>query len=240
MMRDLIMRLLKSLGFAGLASAFIAVGSIGAHANVLVDGGFDAPTNLPAAGIGFYENYGPVAGDPNYGGTAFDASWVITRGNVDLVSGLPSGWQFVSSPYSLDLVGNTQGTITQTFTTTVGQVYNLSFFYSNNSFGSPQPASANVSVSGTLLSADILHGGATPSNMNWLLFSEDFTATSTSTTLTFAASDLTPCCNGGITLDSVSVSAVPEASTWVMMVVGFFGVGFLAYRRGHNRSLRLA
>jgi hypothetical protein len=28
-----------------------------------------------------------------------------------------------------------------------------------------------------------------------------------------------------------TVSAVPEPSTWAMMILGFFGVGFLAYRR---------
>ena len=30
---------------------------------------------------------------------------------------------------------------------------------------------------------------------------------------------------------STSVSAVPEPSTWAMMILGFFGVGFMAYRR---------
>jgi hypothetical protein len=32
-------------------------------------------------------------------------------------------------------------------------------------------------------------------------------------------------------LDAVSVSAVPEASTWIMMLIGFAGIGFAAYRR---------
>jgi PEP-CTERM motif len=43
-------------------------------------------------------------------------------------------------------------------------------------------------------------------------------------------------------LDSFSVaSAVPEPSTWAMMILGFMGVGFMAYRRKQNRSaLRLA
>jgi hypothetical protein len=34
--------------------------------------------------------------------------------------------------------------------------------------------------------------------------------------------------------------AVPEASTWAMMLLGFFGVGFLAYRRKNQGSVRLA
>jgi hypothetical protein len=35
-------------------------------------------------------------------------------------------------------------------------------------------------------------------------------------------------------------SAVPEPSTWAMMILGFVGVGFLAYRRrGQGQALRL-
>jgi PEP-CTERM motif len=36
-----------------------------------------------------------------------------------------------------------------------------------------------------------------------------------------------------------TMSAVPEPSTWAMMILGFFGVGFMAYRR-KNGALRLA
>ena len=37
-----------------------------------------------------------------------------------------------------------------------------------------------------------------------------------------------------------SVGAVPEPSTWAMMILGFFGVGFMAYRRKGQAALRLA
>ena len=36
------------------------------------------------------------------------------------------------------------------------------------------------------------------------------------------------------------VAAVPEPSTWAMMILGFFGIGFLGYRRSHRQALRLA
>jgi hypothetical protein len=36
------------------------------------------------------------------------------------------------------------------------------------------------------------------------------------------------------------VGSVPEPSTWAMMILGFFGVGFMAYRRKSQTSLRLA
>lgn len=38
---------------------------------------------------------------------------------------------------------------------------------------------------------------------------------------------------------TIAVTAVPEASTWAMMILGFLGVGFLAYRRGSGAALRI-
>jgi PEP-CTERM motif len=37
-----------------------------------------------------------------------------------------------------------------------------------------------------------------------------------------------------------TVEAVPEPSTWAMMILGFMGVGFMAYRRKHTSAFRLA
>jgi PEP-CTERM motif len=39
----------------------------------------------------------------------------------------------------------------------------------------------------------------------------------------------------------IFAAAVPEPSTWAMMILGFAGVGFVAYRRKQNGpALRLA
>jgi hypothetical protein len=40
--------------------------------------------------------------------------------------------------------------------------------------------------------------------------------------------------------DNIAVAPVPEPSTWAMMILGFLGVGFLAYRRKSGAALRLA
>jgi hypothetical protein len=43
--------------------------------------------------------------------------------------------------------------------------------------------------------------------------------------------------------DNLTVAAVPEASTWAMMILGFFGLGFFGYRKSSKnagRALRLA
>jgi PEP-CTERM motif len=39
---------------------------------------------------------------------------------------------------------------------------------------------------------------------------------------------------------TVGVSAVPEPATWAMMILGFGGVGFMAYRRKNKHSFRFA
>jgi hypothetical protein len=45
----------------------------------------------------------------------------------------------------------------------------------------------------------------------------------------------------GFNVGFQSVAAVPEPSTWGMMILGFAGVGFMAYRRRNNvASLRVA
>jgi len=36
--------------------------------------------------------------------------------------------------------------------------------------------------------------------------------------------------------DNLTVAAVPEASTWAMMILGFLGVGFLGYRKSSRSS----
>jgi hypothetical protein len=45
---------------------------------------------------------------------------------------------------------------------------------------------------------------------------------------------------GSATLDGVITAAVPEPSTWAMMVLGFFGIGFMAYRRRDKVDFRVA
>ena len=49
--------------------------------------------------------------------------------------------------------------------------------------------------------------------------------------------------NGAVTLDTNNVSiggAVPEPSTWAMMLLGFAGIGFMAYRRKAKPALMAA
>lgn len=53
---------------------------------------------------------------------------------------------------------------------------------------------------------------------------------------TFSLNSIT---SGPATLTISAVAAVPEPSTWAMMILGFAGVGFMAYRR-RNQAAALA
>jgi hypothetical protein len=226
---------MRAFKYFGAALLFASAASVGASAApLLVDGNFDSPLyNAPAPAAGgdtFYVNYGPANPDPNYGGTKFDDSWVIVSGNVDLVTQV-GGWPAQTSPYYVDLTGNTAGKIQQTFNTTNGQSYAVSFWISNNAGASPHPAQAEVDINGNLL-ATVKHDGATATDLGWTQYTYDFKATGPSTILSFA--ELDNCCNGGVLLDTVAVTPIPEPATWAMMVLGFAGVGFMAYRRKRN------
>jgi len=44
----------------------------------------------------------------------------------------------------------------------------------------------------------------------------------------------------GFNVGFESVAAVPEPATWFMMILGFAGVGLIAYRRRDQAAARLA
>jgi hypothetical protein len=50
-----------------------------------------------------------------------------------------------------------------------------------------------------------------------------------------------PVCSNCVADGKLTIAAVPEPSTWAMMILGFLGLGFMAYRGTHNGpALRLA
>jgi hypothetical protein len=77
----------------------------------------------------------------------------------------------------------------------------------------------------------------TPLDNDWHVYSFSFTGVNNGF-LSFTGSG--PSNQQGTLLDSVVLTAVPEPSTWAMMILGFAGVGFLAYRRRNQLALRVA
>jgi PEP-CTERM motif len=46
--------------------------------------------------------------------------------------------------------------------------------------------------------------------------------------------------NGEIRSGTLTIAAVPEPSTWAMLLIGFAGIGFMAYRRKNKAALMAA
>jgi Protein of unknown function (DUF642)/PEP-CTERM motif len=223
------------------ATAFIAVMAVspGANAtvNLLVNGGFEDPSN---GGV-WYLNYGTETNPANYVGPSF-SGWTVTTNNVDIVEQGVSGPSaaFEGSQY-LDLVGyGSTGGIEQSFSTVAGRTYDLTFAYSNNPWSTTTASASVMGAGGHVDLTDVVtHDTSTISNLDWVVYNGAFTADSSLTTLAFLTTVGSG--SGGVMLDAVSVSsAVPEPSTWAMMLLGFGGIGFAGYRRTKVRSLNLA
>ncbi|MEH2627055.1 hypothetical protein V1292_005110 [Bradyrhizobium sp. AZCC 1719] len=97
--------------------------------------------------------------------------------------------------------------------------YVLTFFLSGNQRGQPQQTTT-VSLGGQSYSI-------TPTENVYNQYTLTFTGVSGQ--LLFSESG--PSNQQGNLLDEVVLTAVPEPSTWAMMILGFAGVGYMTYRR---------
>jgi choice-of-anchor C domain-containing protein len=215
------MALKRTLSAAAVVSLCLASGFSQASASTIVtDGNFNDPTG----GSGF---------TTYFSGQSFNA-WNVTGGGVDLIGGY---WQApTSGAGSVDLDGNAPGAISQSITAPAGN-YVLRFFLSGNPDGSPAMKTVDVSIAGVTQAFAYTIGSNSHSNMMYQMETLDFTL-SGPTTLSFTSTDSgTPY---GPVIGDVSISAVPEPATWAMMVLGFFGIGFMAYRRRSKADFRIA
>jgi hypothetical protein len=89
-----------------------------------------------------------------------------------------------------------------------------------------------------LLNGSVIYTNTTPSGQNFLAASAIGSLLAGLNTLESLGMSQNP--DSTVFLDNVAVAAVPEASTCVMMILGFFGVGFAAYRRKTKLVFRLA
>lgn len=189
-----------------------------ARADLITNGSFETP--IVTSGLE-YQDINPGSEPPGFG-------WTVVSGNVDVVIRGPN---FALSAFDglqfLDLDGFVAGAIEQSFATTPGDAYFLSFAYSNN-WGGTIPAQATVRAFDSGTSADLIapillkHGDATIANPDWKQ-SETirFVAQGANTTLSFTSGDPRGS-DGGIFLDAVSVdvAAIPEPSSLALVLIG--------------------
>ena len=156
-----------------------------------------------ATGWTTYAPWGPLP-VPNFDLTRFDGDWVAS-----------TGCNYICP-------------LDQTLSTVAGQSYNLSFAYNAGGTSGPAGVPGGVELKvywGNTLVKDILGGP-----VGWNVFSiNNLVAPTNSTQLEFAGIKVPD----RIGLDDVSVSAVPEPATWIMLILGFGIVG--VFLRG-NRS----
>jgi hypothetical protein len=115
-----------------------------------------------------------------------------------------------------------------------GQSYNISLLLS----GDNRPGQSyvfDISIGSNSWSTSGVDGNA--GSNSGTIENYAFTATGTSETLRLSQSSTT---QASPIIDNISIAAVPEPSTWAMLVLGFAGVGFLAYRRKNKVTFRFA
>ena len=126
-----------------------------------------------------------------YGGSTDIPHWTVGPiGSVDLKT---TYWEASHGDASIDLSGNSAGSISQTFTTVPGVLYEVTFDMSGNPDSGGREYFMEVEATGNAAgtySYDSGEKGNTHTDMKWETMTYTFVATSTSTTLTF--SDITP------------------------------------------------
>lgn len=205
-------------------AALLLLASAAAGANQVANGSFEDPVIAAAS----FQNIAGGSEPPGFG-------WSVVFNNVDLIS---TGVLGITGPMAagsqaLDLVGfGTGGAIAQSFATTAGTTYGLQFSYANNPIVTGT-ASASVQVTAgpaTLLSTTVTHDTSTAGNLAWTTYSATFTATGSTATLRF--DNTIGGGNGGVFLDAISVTPVPEPTTWGMWLAGLaIGAGVQRWRK---------
>lgn len=184
------------------------------NAAAFQNGGFELGPTAPV-------NFCGVCGAP-YIGTFFApftgiTGWNLTAGSVDIIS-LP-GWLPSEGSRSIDLDGLSAGTLAQTFDTTPGLSYQVSFDLASNFYAGQTIKTVLVSAPGFMQTYTFNSTGRTALNMGWRTETFQFIAAGSSSTLSFASQDAASSAFGPA-LDNVRVNAVgadvPEPATWLM------------------------
>lgn len=199
---------------AALFGAVLAATPVSAAVNLIVNGGFE---NTGFGGTSSYYNVGDTGADNPIPG---DFGFAVPVNNVDIIAnGVYAPFLATGGAYNLDLVGyGSTGAISQTFATVLGRTYTVSIDFTQNGGGKSADVNVNGAAIGTLVGT-----GA------WQTFTTTFIGTGAATT--FDITEILGGGNGGVVLDNISVSAVPEPETWAMLVAGFGMTGFAMRKR---------
>ena len=219
-----------------IAAAIGGLVTTTAKANLLTNGSFELGTFVPD---------GNNADSLAVGSTAI-TGWTTTSAELAWI-GFPNGFGLVpqSGVRSLDLTGyhdsSPYGGVQQTVATCAGCGYQLTFYLGSDPSGGIQDG-VGVQINGGAATNFTSTNNGSQSNL-WELETLNFVASSNSTIVDLTGSLANPHYIGldNVDLEQTSVaSGVPEPSTWAMMILGFAGIGFMAYRRKSKPALMAA
>lgn len=212
----------------------------------LVSAGILGGSEQATAGLIFSENFSTLTG------TVFLPNEPSERGSGDYLSGnasatspitLPAGWVFEGDPvqiYGFDHSGdkavilNEFGTPSNGISRTISGLlpsvlHTLTFEYWGDN------VDANYAfvyeISGVVTPITASHSGQSTGNFHTEVFS--FTPATTTTLLRFGETSTT---TASPILDNISISAVPEPSSFALLSIGI--VGLVAYARCRRRTCR--
>jgi hypothetical protein len=201
----------------GVSIIMLALGVQTSRADLIINGSFETPIAPPGSVVRF-DSSNPSA----------MPGWLVS-GQIEIVAASVFGVPFDGGQW-VDLNGEAgPGGITQSFTTVVGGNYQLTFAYANNVNADQAAGQATIVGIAPLLQYSFDHLGSTVSDPNYQIFTGTFIADSELTTLTIES---TSPGSSGIALDAVSVEAVPEPAS-SLLVLTFVSVLLL------TRSLNL-
>ena len=207
-----------------VATALMVSTAANATTNLVTNGSFEQGIN--PAGTTFLDT----------DDTTSITGWKVLTTGINYVDN--SAWNAASGSRSVELSTDAgRGGIWQRVEGfSVGYRYRLTFDVSanpNDPALRPKESRLITTLSGMGAKLNIytLNDVNTSTNMLYQTVSYDFIATGTGLNLSFRSS-AAPIY--GPVIDSVSISVVPEASTWAMLLAGFGLVGFASRRR--NRA----
>ena len=248
---------MKKFAFAAIAAFGLIAAPASAATNLVVNGGFESTTTTSANGNFQIGAYGTVTGWNTAGGNAYNLLFNSSNANsaagnaAGTYAGTGSEYMWASTASSqggnfvvLDGDSSFSGAFSQMINgLTVGNTYDLAFEWGAGQLHSRTGNTTEqlqVGFGGSSFSTAVI---SNPSMgfLGWNTVNRSFVATSSSQLLSFLSAGTPSGLPPVALLDNVSVTAaVPEPSTWAMMLVGFGAIGFASRSRRKQAGLAVA